>query len=241
MARIIVLVLGFVGTVGVSVNAVAQEGKRPTDPAAQAALRYFESIRVTDFETLLRQLRLPAPPPSVRARVIKNLPVEGILRPTTQEAAKLEALLPVLAFHEREHDIELRLGTAGGLAVVGLYARTVLLITREALLLLDTNELLAIGAHELGHEYVWDDYEEAQREGNAKRLQELELRCDGFAVITMAALRVAPERLVSAATKLARHNERKFGEPIDERYVPLDQRIRFTRCIAKLTGARRGH
>jgi hypothetical protein len=226
--------------VGVSVNAVAQEEKRPTDPAAQAALRYFESIRVTDFETLLRQLRRPAPPPSVRARAIKNLPIEQKLTPSVQEAAKLEGLLPVLAFHERERVIDVWLITAGGLAIAGFHARTVLFVSREALRLFDKSELLAIGAHELSHEYVWDDYEQAQREGNVRRLQELELRCDGFAVITMTALRMDPERLVSAATKLARHNERKFGKPIDERYVPLDQRIRFIRCIAKLTVGRGG-
>lgn len=241
MARIIVLVLGLVGTVGVSENAVAQDGKRPTHPAAQAALRYFESIRVADFETLLSQLRRPAPPPSVRARVSKNLPVQDKLTPSVQEAAKLEGLLPLLAFHERERAIDVWLVTAGGLAIAGFHARTVLFVSREALLLFDKSELLAIAAHELGHEYVWDEYEEAQREGNARRLQELELRCDGLAVMTMAALRVDPERLVSAATKLARHNERTFGEPIDERYVPLDQRIRFIRCIAKLTGGRGGH
>ena len=113
-----------------------------------------------------------------------------------------------------------------------------LFVSREALGLFDKSELLAIGAHELGHEYVWAEYAEAQREGNARRLQELELQCDGFAVITMAALRADPERLVSAATKLARYNERKFGEPLDERYVPLDERIRFIRWIAKLTGGR---
>ena len=65
------------------------------------------------------------------------------------------------------------------------------------------------------------------------RLQELELRCDGFAVISMVGLRVDPEQLVSAATKLARYNERMFGKSIDPRYVPLDQRIRFIRSIAK--------
>ena len=133
--------------------------------------------------------------------------------------------------------MELRLITAGGLAFAGLHARTVLLISREALRLFDTNELLAIGAHELGHDYLWDDYEEARRESNTRRLQELELRCDGFAVITMVGLRVDPEQLVSAATKLTRYNERKFGKPIDPRYVPLDQRIWFIRSIAKLARA----
>ena len=236
MARIVAMVLGLVGTVGGAVGAV-QQGERPTDQAAQAALRYFESVQVRDFDTLLRELRRPAPPASVRAWVIKNLPPEGALTPTAEEAAKLHVLLPVLAFHGREQDMELRLITAGGLAFAGLHARTVLLISREALRLLDAKELLAIGAHELGHDYVWDDYEEARQAGNTRRLQELELRCDGFAVITMVGLRVDPEQLVSAATKLARYNERMFGKLIDPRYVPLDQRIRFIRSIAKLARA----
>jgi hypothetical protein len=136
--------------------------------------------------------------------------------------------------------MELRLITAGGLAFAGLHARTVLLISREALRLFDAKELLAIGAHELGHDYVWDDYEQARQAGNTRRLQELELRCDGFAVITMAGLRVDPEQLVAAAIKLTRFNTRRFGKPIDPRYVPLDQRIRFIRSIATLTAARVG-
>ena len=114
MARNIILVLGLVGIVGVSVTAGAREGTRPIDPAAQAALRYFESIGVTGFAALLQRLRRPAPPPSVRARVIKNLPVEQKVTPTVQEAAKLEGLLPVLAFHERDRVIDVWLGHSRG-------------------------------------------------------------------------------------------------------------------------------
>ena len=234
MARIIVLILSFVGAVGGSVSAVPHQGERQIDPSAQAALSYFESVQVSDFGTLLRQLRRPAPPASVRAWVMKNLPKEGALTPTAQETTKLKVLLPVLTFHGREHDMEILLMTAGGLAFVGLHARTVILISREALCLLDTEELLAIGAHELGHDYTWDEYEEARRASNTRRLQELELRCDGFAVITMVALGLDPEQLVSAATKLARYNERRFEKLLDPRYVALDQRIRFIRSIARL-------
>ena len=59
MARIIVVVLGLVATVGASMKAVAHQGKQPTYPSAQAALRYFESVQGTDFDTLLRHLRRP--------------------------------------------------------------------------------------------------------------------------------------------------------------------------------------
>lgn len=77
MARIAAMVLGLVGTLAALVSAVQREGERPTDQAAQVALRYFESVQVTDFDTLLRELRRPAPPASVRAWVIKNLPRGG--------------------------------------------------------------------------------------------------------------------------------------------------------------------
>ena len=240
MSPLLVMILCLAGTATVPVNAVAPQTERPVDPAARAALQYFESFQGTDFGALLRQLRRPAPPAWVRAWVIENLPKAGEHRPTAQERAKLEVLLPVLAFHGREHDVDFRLITAGGLAFVGFHERTVLLISREALRLLDTEELIAIGAHELGHDYLWDEYEDARRQGNARRLQELELRCDGFAVISMAGLRVNPEQLVSAATKLTRYNERKFGTAIDPRYVPLDQRVRFIRSIATLAGTRGG-
>jgi peptidase M48-like protein len=234
MARRIVIVLALVGTLGISANAAPAGPDRPTHPAAQAALRYFESVEDADFDALLRRLRRPAPSVTLRATVIGNLPEEGELVPTAQESAKLKVLLPVLAFHGREHDLELRVITVGGLAVAGLHARTVVLISREAVDILDHDELLAILAHELGHDYVWDEYEEARRQGDYGRLQELELVCDGLALIAMDRLGVDPRHLASAATKLARYNERLKGSPVDRRYVPLDQRVRFIRSMARL-------
>ena len=165
---------------------------------------------------------------------MKDLPKEGNLAPTAQEAMKLAIIPLVLAFHGRKYDMEVRLFAGDGLAFAGLHARTVLLISREALKLLDRDELMAVVAHELGHDYVWDEYEAAQKGGDHRRLQELELRFDGIAVITMERLRVDTARLVSAATTLRRHNERVFGKTDDGRYVPLDQRVQFIRAMARL-------
>ena len=141
----------------------------------------------------------------------------------------------VLAFHGRKDDMEFRLVAGYGLASASLDHRTVLLITREALELLDRDELTAVAAHELGHDYVSDELPEAQKWGDNRRLQELELRCDGIAVITMDRLGVDIARLVSAATTLRRHNQRVFGKTDDGRYVPLDQRVQFIRAMARLT------
>ena len=122
MRREFVVALGIVGTLSASRTDGTSQKDQPTHPAAQAALRYFESVQDEDVDALLRRLRRPAPVPEVRAIVTRNLPKEGDLSPTAQEAAKLAVIRPILAFHEREHDMELRLFTFGGTAFVGLHA-----------------------------------------------------------------------------------------------------------------------
>jgi hypothetical protein len=235
MGREIVIVLAIAEVLNGSATVAASEKDQPTHRSAQAALRHFESVQDLDFESWLQRLRRPAPSPREREMVIRTLPEEGELIPTAHEAAKLAHIRHVLAFHGRKHDMELRLITLGGLAFVGLHARTVLLISREALELLDTDELLALMAHELGHDYVWDEYEEARQGRDTRRLQELELWCDAIAIIAMDRLGIETERLVSAATKLVRYNERIMGPSDDARYVPLEQRVWFIRAVARLT------
>jgi Peptidase family M48 len=128
--------------------------------------------------------------------------------------------------------MELRLFTEDEAAFVGLHARMVLLISREALDLFDTDELRAIIAHELGHDYFWDLFEEALQHGDQRLLQELELRCDAIAVIAMGRVGVDAEYLVSALTKLTRYGERGRKTPNETRYVPMDERVRFIRTVA---------
>jgi hypothetical protein len=173
--------------------------------------------------------------------VIKNLPKEGELTPTAQEAAKLAAIRPLLAFHGRDGDMEIRLIDGGGRAFVGLHARTVILVSRETLDLLETDELVAIMAHELGHDYVWSEYEKARQKGVERRLQELELECDGIAVIAIGRLGVDSEHFVAAVTKLTRHNDRLGTLNLNYAwYVSLDERVRFIRAVVRLTASARG-
>jgi hypothetical protein len=203
----------------------------PTHPAAQAALRFFESVQDGDFDGFLRQLRRPAPSPASRAIEIAKMPKEGQLIPTLDEAVKLSALRPLLQFHGRERDMELQLFSEGGVAFAGLHARTVLLISREALDVINTDEFVALMAHELGHDYFWDAFDKAQQEGDQRLVQEIESRCDGIAVIAMARIGVDVEHLVSALTTLSRPR-RGWTTVNAGRYPPLDQRVRFIRTLA---------
>src|SRR5688572_30609173 len=88
----------------------------PTHRAAQAALRYFESVQNRDFERLLHELRRPAPPRAFRAVILENLPPEARLVPTHQETAKLAAIKPLLRLHGREDSLDLRLFTYRSIA-----------------------------------------------------------------------------------------------------------------------------
>ena len=74
-------------------------------------------------------------------------------------------------------------------------------------------------------------------EATDRRLQELELRCDGVAVITMNRIGLDSEHLVSAATKLG--SSRAPWPKNEARYVPLDQQIWFIRTLTRLTAVRR--
>jgi hypothetical protein len=234
MGHEIVVALAIAGILLGSGTDAASHQDQPTHPAAQAALRYFDSLQDLHLDAVLDQLRRPAPSPAVRALVIRNLPKEGELIPTAHEAKKLAIIRPVVALHGRADDIEVRLITVDGHAFVGLHARTVLLISRDALGLLAADEMVAIMAHELGHDYVWDEYAKARQDHDDQRLQELELLCDGIAVMTLQKMRVDPARLISAVTKLLRHNER-IRTLNYASYVPLDQRVRFITAVARLT------
>ena len=56
----------------------------------------------------------------------------------------------------------------------------------NTLKLLEAEELRALVAHEIGHEYVWVDYARASARDDHRRLKDLELLCDAIAIVTVA-------------------------------------------------------
>ena len=210
--------------------------REPKRPEARV-LAFFFSARWTSIEEFFRSRR-PAPvTPEVRAQLIAGLPRDGELHPTPAEQKKLAALEAVLALHERRGIIEVKLIEVGQ-ACVALHARAVVLLSRDALALVSPEELQALAAHELAHEYFWDDYQAAIRENAWERRQEMELMCDGFAVMALRLLGVDPDRLLSAVTKLTRYNERVRATATAGAYVSLDERRRFIMAVAELIQAK---
>lgn len=75
-------------------------------------------------------------------------------------------------------------------------------------------------AHEIGHEYVWQQYTDAKSRKDAKRVRELELVCDAIALRTLAREGVSPERLQTATEKVSWYNRERLGVALDLRNYP---------------------
>jgi len=100
-----------------------------------------------------------------------------------------------------------------------------LLISLPAVRLLSTEEHQALVAHELDHEYLWDEFEAAQSQGQVQRLRRLEADCDAIAALTIARLGQKPERLVKALEKVFKYNHDRFGVALNQnRYPSLTER-----------------
>ena len=109
------------------------------------------------------------------------------------------------------------------------------MISEEALDLLTAKELQAIISHELGHEYFWNEWQQARLDKRYEKMQEIELRCDGMALITMNQLGLDPSHLISAITKLTKSHSGPLGNAA---YPPLEERIRFIHIMIEMVKAR---
>jgi hypothetical protein len=100
---------------------------------------------------------------------------------------------------------------------------------------LSPDEFAALVAHEIAYDYSWQDYRRAMARNDHKKRQELELRCDGIALLTLRRHGIDPEHLVSAVQKVMRFNQRRDAVATSASYVPLNERIAFIRAMAGLS------
>jgi len=192
-------------TVYVSFTRPALCQDHPSEPLS-AALRFFDQIASSDIDSTLRRLRTIPLSSEERDLTRAMLHLEKALVPTAAEVKKLETLNAVLIYHERDHAFDIDLVDVPQ-GFIGLRARVILVISRPTLKILTASELQALTAHELGHEFLWATRDEIPP-GRAR--QELELKCDGIAALTLLTLGLDPTRVVEAAKKLQNFNQR-FG------------------------------
>jgi hypothetical protein len=174
-----------------------------------------------------------------KAFVLSSLPEEGEVTNLNAAARqKLAALLDVLRATERASVYEIKV-IAVPQAAVGLHARAVILISEAALTLLDADELQALMAHEVGHEYVWTEREQALRLVDRNGLKDLELVCDAIAIVTLHELGMDVSRLMTGIQKVGRFNRQRFGTAVNEKdYPTVAQRQAFAVAVTAWISAR---
>ena len=175
--------------------------------------------------------------PEEKSMVLKSLPTDGEVTQLTQgERGKLRDLTAVLRLHQRDGVYEIKVISVPQ-AWTGLHGRAVLLISLSALQLLSSEELQALAAHEIGHEYVWQEYAAAQTHKDIRRLNELELACDTIAVLTLERIGVKPDRLIVGLEKASWFNRERFGWATNESSYPsLKARRNLVKALSSGNG-----
>jgi hypothetical protein len=216
-----------------SASPVGHAEHRRAHHTVDAALAYFMS---RDAAGILEHLESVRPTPisaGHRSLVLAALPPSGeITRLNALQRQKLAAVQRVLEIHDREAVYVVKV-VDDSRAFVGLHARTVVLVSEVALDLLDAAELQAFVAHEIGHEYFWEEYVRARHHDDRPGLRRLELLCDGLAIVTLQRAGTNPAHLTSAVEKAVGYNQARFGAPLDgDRYPAIGERRVFARRLA---------
>lgn len=172
-----------------------------------------------------------------KERVLATLPPRGEIRELDAgRRRKLAAARGVLRLHARDTVYEVKVIEVPQ-AAVALHGRAVVLVSEPALDALGGEELQALVAHEIGHEYFWLEYLQARSANDQGRLRTLELLCDGLAIVTLWRAGLAPGRLISAVEKIVGYNRHRFGAARNEGdYPPLAERRRFARRLVEWLG-----
>lgn len=170
-----------------------------------------------------------------KAKVLQSLPAEGAISDLGKsERRKLEAVGQLLHASGRAGVYEIKIISVPQ-AVTALYERVVLLISLRALTLVSSEELEALVAHEIGHEYVWQQYADAKACGDKRELRELELACDVIAMRLLSRAGIPPGRLQTAVEKITWYNRERLGVALNiGNYPSLKERRRLIEQMSLL-------
>jgi hypothetical protein len=175
------ITLAAIFALGLSTTIAAQTSKTTETDRALARLGDLSSEAV---RRRLNEMRPPAyqPGPVLLNEIIKRQELTVI---TGERVERLkESIQPVFAYHDRDGKLPIYvLRSEQPKAFVS--CRAALIITTKLMLITSEAELRGIVAHELGHEYLWEERERAFNEKDESLLREIELFCDAVAAITL--------------------------------------------------------
>lgn len=200
------------------------------DNASAQALQYFSRTTGQSFDSYLRRIRPRMISPELKRKALSALVQDDLVNPSDGGRRKLASLQPVLRYHERDGFIEMKVLRTRQ-ATVALLAGAAVIITEPALRLLSAEELQAVVAHELAHEYFWNEIDRTQNPGKRR---EIELRCDGIAIFTLSRLQINPACFISAIRKITYYNENIGIATSSDSYPTLESRIEFYRLFMRI-------
>lgn len=202
--------------------------KMPPEPVLQIFLR-------SGPEVFLPELRLRGPAPvsaEAKREILRALPAEGEVKVlSAPQRNKVASLSRIFDLHDRASVYVVKVVEVPQ-AILALHARCVLLISEPGLAIWSAEELQALAAHEIGHEYVWEKYYDARAGNRLKELQQLELYCDGISIMTLTAAGLDPSNLTSAVKKGICYNRAHLGVARNESSYPdFGRRASFHKAL----------
>ena len=200
---------------------------------AAEAFGYFAGLPAGNLATHFKALRPAGLSQEELHKVTASLPPDGEVQPDFEGIGKLASLRPILAIYERQSQVVVKVARLP-YACMAFYQRSVLIIAEDTLNILKKEELQALVAHELAHEYFWDTYYRAKSLEDGRKLSVIELLCDGIAIVTLHDSGLNPAYLMSGITRINHYNAR-MGAPTNAfEYPSPRERIEFYRAIIKL-------
>ena len=153
---------------------------------AQKAIQRLGDLSPVAIRERLTQLREPAYlPGSAMVKRIVELQHLPIAEGKRVDQLK-EALKPVLKYHGRDLMPIYVLRSDQPKAYMAEHA--VIFITTRMMVIASHEEIRGIVAHELAHEYLWDERLKAMKEKDGRAMRECELFCDAVAAFTLKEL-----------------------------------------------------
>ena len=186
-----ILIIAYKATVtGQPVKSLTSNGNaksKPEEPLAgteaEKAIERLGDLSLAAIRERLTQMREPAYlPGAVLVKTIVDLQHLPIAESKRVDQLK-RTLQPVLDYHERGQIPIYVLRSEQPKAY--MLERAVIFITTRMMVIAGDEEIRGIIAHELAHEYVWDERLKAMKEKDGKLMRECELFCDAVAAFTL--------------------------------------------------------
>ncbi|HKQ73647.1 MAG TPA: M48 family metalloprotease [Blastocatellia bacterium] len=144
------------------------------------------------------------------------------------------ALQPALAYHERDGKLPIYL-VRSEQPKAYVAERAALIITTKLTLIASEAELRGIVAHELAHEYFWEERDQAFKEKDESLLREIELFCDAVAAITLKEIGDDPACYARALERMTYIGitAGNVTRSKTKTHPSLDERVKLNRWICK--------